>query len=213
MTDWVAVTKRARELGLENRFADGHALLDTVPTDAGAEVAVLVLLERGRLLRSAGDPVAAAGYFSSAAALADAADGLDGLQVDALHMVALVAPAEEQLAANERAIALARASSDPEANRWVPSLLNNIGITHSDLGNWPAALAAFEEALAGRLARNDAEEARIARWMVAWALRNLGRRDDAIAIQTALKTELDALGEVDPYVDEELALLAPPLVE
>jgi hypothetical protein len=128
-------------------------------------------------------------------------------------MVALVAPADEQLAANERAMSLARSSSDPEANRWVPSLLNNIGMTHSDHGNWPAALAAFEEALAGRLARNEPEETRIARWMVAWALRNLGRRETALAMQTALKAELDALGEVDPYVDEELALLAPPPVD
>ena len=43
--------------------------------------------------------------------------------------------------------------------------------------------------------------------MVGWALRNLGRTDEALAVQTALKAELDAIGEEDPYVDEELALL------
>ena len=43
--------------------------------------------------------------------------------------------------------------------------------------------------------------------MVGWALRNLGQRDAALEVQTALKAELDAIGEVDPYVDEELALL------
>ncbi|UMG94976.1 hypothetical protein [Nocardioides sp. TF02-7] len=32
-------------------------------------------------------------------------------------------------------------------------------------------------------------------------------RGGAGALQRALKAELDALGEVDPYVDEELALL------
>jgi hypothetical protein len=44
--------------------------------------------------------------------------------------------------------------------------------------------------------------------MVGWALRNLGRRDEALAVQRALKDELASLGAEDPYVDEELALLA-----
>ena len=43
--------------------------------------------------------------------------------------------------------------------------------------------------------------------MVAWTLRNLGRTAEALAMQRALKTELTAIGEEDPYVDEELALL------
>jgi hypothetical protein len=44
--------------------------------------------------------------------------------------------------------------------------------------------------------------------MVAWAYRNLGRRDEALTIQQALKAELETSGEHDPYVDDELALLA-----
>jgi hypothetical protein len=43
--------------------------------------------------------------------------------------------------------------------------------------------------------------------MIAWALRNLGRSGEALAMQRALKADLDARGEADPYVDEELALL------
>jgi hypothetical protein len=43
--------------------------------------------------------------------------------------------------------------------------------------------------------------------MVGWALRNLGRTDEALAVQTALKAELEAAGEEDPYVDEEISLL------
>jgi tetratricopeptide (TPR) repeat protein len=206
MTDWVQVTKDARALGLEDRFAEGHALLDTVPADAGAETAVRVSLERGRLFRSAGDPATASAHFDAAVAAAASA-GLDGLQVDALHMVALVAPTDQQLAAHEAALALARSSTDPDAQRWLPSLLNNLGMTYSDLGDWPAALTAFEQALAGRLEGDDAEATRVASWMVAWALRNLGRRDEAREMQRALKVELDAAGASDEYVDEELALL------
>ena len=44
--------------------------------------------------------------------------------------------------------------------------------------------------------------------MIGWSLRNLGRRDEARAVQQALKAELDDLGDADHYVDEELALLA-----
>lgn len=46
-----------------------------------------------------------------------------------------------------------------------------------------------------------------ARWSVAWALRNLGRHDEALRRQRELRAELDWTGDVDPYVDEEIALL------
>jgi hypothetical protein len=44
--------------------------------------------------------------------------------------------------------------------------------------------------------------------MIGWSLRNLGRTGEALAVQTALKAELEAAGEEDPYVDEELAHLS-----
>ncbi len=80
-------------------------------------------------------------------------------------------------------------------------------MAHADAGDFAAALVAFEDALAARERIGDPARARVARWMVAWALRNLGRREEALAAQRALKAELEALGEEDPYVDEELALL------
>jgi hypothetical protein len=80
-------------------------------------------------------------------------------------------------------------------------------MAHTDAGDWPAALAAFEEALAARERIGDAALTRVARWMVGWALRNLGRTEEALAVQTALKAELEAIGEEDPYVDEELRLI------
>jgi hypothetical protein len=43
--------------------------------------------------------------------------------------------------------------------------------------------------------------------MVAWTLRNLGRIDEARVMQLRLKSELEAAGAEDPYVDEELELL------
>ena len=80
-------------------------------------------------------------------------------------------------------------------------------MAYADMGDWANALGAFEQALAERLARADESGAFIARWMVAWTLRNLGRADEARAAQLALKAALAAVGQSDPYVDEELVLL------
>jgi hypothetical protein len=102
---------------------------------------------------------------------------------------------------------LARGSADQRARDWDASLLNNIGMTHADAGEHAAGLAAFEEALAARIRIGDDARTRVARWMVAWAMRLSGRTAEALAAQRALKAELVSIGEEDPYVDEEIALL------
>ena len=201
----VLLTQVARALGLQERYDEGHAVLDDLSVD-NVEVAVRTELERGRLLRSAGEPEQARPHFEAAAGGAGEA-GLEALHVDALHMVALVAPTEDQLRLTEEALAVARAASDPVARDWDASLLNNLGMTYADAGDWESALARFEEALAARERIGDDARTRVAKWMVGWALRGLGRREDALAVQTALKAELEAAGTEDPYVDEELALL------
>jgi tetratricopeptide (TPR) repeat protein len=201
----VLMTQVARALGLQERYDEGHAVLDQLAVD-DPEVATRASLERGRLLRSAGEPDQARPHFEAAAATARAS-GLEALHVDALHMVALVAPAEDQQRLTEEALAIARASSEPAARDWDASLLNNLGMVHADAGDWPAALASFEEALEARERIGEVGTTRVARWMVGWALRNLGRTDEALAVQRALKAELEAAGQEDPYVDEELALL------
>jgi tetratricopeptide (TPR) repeat protein len=201
----VLLTQVARSLGLQERYDEGHAVLDDLAVD-DPEVVTRASLERGRLLRSAGDPDAARPHFDAAATTAREA-GLEALHVDALHMAALVAPAEDQQRLTEEALAVARGSADEAARNWDASLLNNLGMTHADAENWPAALEIFEEALAARQRIGDTGRTRVATWMVGWALRNLGRTDEARAVQTRLKAELEAAGEEDPYVDEELALL------
>lgn len=102
-------TQVARALGLQGRYADGHADLDDVESASSGSsvVSVRVALERGRLLRSSGSPEAARVQFEQAASLAGGS-GHEALEIDALHMVALVAPADEQLVLNQRALALAR---------------------------------------------------------------------------------------------------------
>jgi tetratricopeptide (TPR) repeat protein len=203
-TSWL--TQYVRALGLQEKYDEAHKVLDRLHSDA-PEAATYLALERGRVLRSSGRVEDSRPHFASAAALASAA-GLEALHVDALHMVALAAPADEQLALHEQALAVARASTDQRARDWDASLLNNIGMTHADAGDFPAALTAFEQALAARERIGDPTTIRIARWMIGWTYRNLGRRDEALEIQRALKAELEAVGGSDEYVDEELALLA-----
>jgi tetratricopeptide (TPR) repeat protein len=203
-TAWL--TQYARTLGLLERYGDAHKVLDGLRSD-DAEAATYIDLERGRVLSSSGDPDAARPRFEAVAQRAEAA-GLDALHVDALHMLAIVAPPEEQHDLNRSALEVARASSDQRVRDWDASLLNNIGMTYADAGDFEQALATFEEARAACDRIGDPGRIRIARWMVAWSLRNLGRRDEALQIQRALKEELNSIGDADQYVDDELALLA-----
>ncbi len=180
-------------------------MLDSLPV-SDPELAVRVGLERGRVLNSSGSPDAARPLFEAAFELASAA-GLEHLAVDALHMVAIVAPAADQESLNRRALELAAGADDPRARRWRGSLLNNLGWTLFDRGDLADALATFEEALAARLEQGEPTEIQVARWCIARTLRALGRLDEARAIQQSLAAQHAAAGTADPYVRDELAAL------
>ena len=201
------LTQVARALGLQGQYDAGHVVLDEVAADPALDVEarIRVRLERGRLLNSAGRPDEARPEFEAAIELA-AETGEEFLHIDAVHMLAIVRP-EQAEGLLEGALDLAGRATDPEARNWDASLLNNLGMAHHAAGDLPAALASFEAALAARLRIGVPGDIRVARWMIAWTLRLLGRTGDALAMQQSLKAELDAAGENDPYVDEELTLL------
>src|SRR3954449_6781507 len=67
----VLMTQVARALGLQERYDEGHAVLDHLAVGR-PEVATRASLERGRLLRSAGEPDPARPHFEAAAATARA---------------------------------------------------------------------------------------------------------------------------------------------
>ena len=106
---------------------------------------------------------------------------------------------------NERAMELARSSTDPAARRWVASIANNMAWARHEAGAYEEALELFSLALAERERQDDPARTRIARWCVARCLRSLGRTEEALAEQQSLAAELDALGETDEYVTEEIA--------
>lgn len=198
-------TQIARSLGLQQHYGQALALLDGIES-VDPEVHVRILLERGRVYRSSGDPQSAEPLFRAAVTAADIA-GLQVLAIDAMHMVALTLDGQEQVDHTRAILDRTRASTDPAARAWTASVLNNLGMAHSDLGEWQLALESFEDALAERRTGSDVEATEVARWMVAWALRNLGRADEALAAQLALQADLAAAGREDPFVDEEIALL------
>ena len=212
-------TQIARTYGLRGDFARAGELLRSIEPQvrsAGAEVRVRHALESGRTLSSATHPPesqtaevreqARAAYLR-AYELARA-ERLDGLAIDALHMLAFVdtAPAD-QLKWAEQALAVVEASSQPAAKAWEASLRNNLGYALHQLGRYDEALVQFEQAVALRERGRDAEATRSAYWMVAWTLRFLGRANEALEMQLRLERECAEAGAPDPYVFEELEYL------
>jgi tetratricopeptide (TPR) repeat protein len=100
---------------------------------------------------------------------------------------------------------LARTSQDPVARRWVGSLANNMGWARYDADDIDGAIALFEQSRDAFLADGRADRARVARWSVARCLRSRGDVAGALDAQEELLAELDALGETDGHVLEEIA--------
>lgn len=213
-------TQIARTHGLRRDFVRARQILQDIEPQtrgAGAEVRVRHAPEWGRTLASAAHP--AQTQTPQTRALARAAylravelaktHRLDGLAIDALHMLAYVdtAPGEQLKWGQDAlaiALAIALASSQPAAKQWEASLRNNIGHALHPLGRDAEALVHFRLALTLREPAQDVAATRIAHWMVARSLRALNRIDEALDIQSRLEREWVAEGQPDPHVFEEL---------
>ncbi len=86
-------------------------------------------------------------------------------------------------------------------------MLNNKGYALHQLSRFDEALVAFEAAVELREAAGNTWTLHVARWMVAWTLRAMGKTEAALAIQHQLEAERDAVGEPDASVYEELEVL------
>ena len=212
-------TQIARTYGLRKEFSKAQDVLRSIEKDiieAGAEARARYALELGRTYASVTHPPEmetaeakqrARAAYESALATSKAAQ-LDGLAIDAIHMLAFVdtAPAA-QLKWGQEALAVVEASSQPTAKKWEASIRNNIGYALHQLGRYDEALAQFEQAVVLRERGINPEATRSAHWMVAWTLRALGRTDKALAMQLRLERECEAAKTPDPYVYDELEIL------
>ena len=212
-------TQIARSFGLRKDFAKAQDILKSIEksaASAGPEARARYALELGRTYASATHPPEsqtpeskklALAAFERALETAKGA-GLDGLAIDAIHMLAFVdtEPAD-QLKWGREALAVVMASNQQEAKKWEASIENNIGYALHQLGRFDEALSTFKQALVIRERGTNAEAIRVAHWMIAWTLRAMGRMDDALAIQLRLEQECEAAKAPDPYVFEELETL------
>jgi tetratricopeptide (TPR) repeat protein len=119
-------------------------------------------------------------------------------------MLAIVASPAQSLTLNLRAIQLAESSKQERARNWLGSLYNNTGWSYHDMGDYTSALKIFEKAEAWQKSMERVNERRIATWCVARTLRSLGRVEEALSKQMALRDEFESAGESDGYVFEEI---------
>jgi tetratricopeptide (TPR) repeat protein len=200
------LTQLARVEGLRGEFDAGERLVREAESLAGESpvAAVRIDLERGRLLRSGGDPAAALPLFASAYTRALAANEAY-LAGDAAHMAALAAPDRKTYVAwTSRGIELAE--SNDGARYWLGPLLNNLGWEHVEAGEHEEALDAFRRALAAREeAPENPSAIALARYAVGKALRALGRNGEAIPLLEQAVAWADGEGKPDGWFHAELA--------
>jgi tetratricopeptide (TPR) repeat protein len=121
-------------------------------------------------------------------------------------MLGIVEPGDAGIAWNERALAMAEASSDPSAQRWKGSLLNNLGWAYHERGEHDAALGMFKRCLEYFTENGPEERAAIALWSAAKMDRHLGRTTNALVIQRELLERPDHRDNAyEGYAREELA--------
>lgn len=204
-----ALTQVARAQGLQAKFQAAHENLDRVRDQdfAGSKrVEVRYLLERGRLLNSAGQASLSVPLFKSAMKQAQDND-LDYFAVDAAHMLGIAAPPREQEFWTRRAIEMAERSSDRKTQNWRGSLYNNLGWTHHDNQRYNEALDIFAKNIAWHQARGSQTRSKIiAKWAYARTLRSLARHEEALTRMHQLMRESNAAGLAqDGYIYEEIA--------
>lgn len=211
-------TQIARAQGLQGRWQEAEESLEQALLVAGdqPEVRVRYHLESGRLKFSVAhnpdevspeDEQRAREHYSQAFELGKA-HRFDYLAVDALHMLAVVErDVEDQVIANYRAVNYMAECDTADARRWEGSLRHNLGYTLHSLGRDDEAIVQYQQSLKAREEAGNASGVRIAKWMIARSLRAMGDLSEALSMQRALQKELEAVGETDSYVDEEISIL------
>jgi len=202
------MTQIARTLGLQHRYAEAHTMLDIVSERLTTDTPIAHIryyLERGRVFNSDNQRANAVPLFHEAVEMA-IIHHQDVLQIDALHMLAIVDTPASQLNWNRQALAVAQQSTLPAAILWQGSLFNNIGWNYFDRGEYAQALTSFEQALQWREQQGKLKEILIARWCVARTLRALHRAAEALAMQYEIRSAWLAAQEIpDGYGSEEIA--------
>jgi tetratricopeptide (TPR) repeat protein len=201
------LTQIARTYSLSGKSEEAHGLLDEIEpelTSAGYPPKVRYELERGRAFNSTGVIEKAQAHFQAAWEIGQTA-GLEGLAVDAAHMLAITYSGQpEALDWANRGLAIARVSGEPKARALIPAMLNNAAWDLHDQGRFQEALLLFEEALTEWTSTGKDPQIKIARWSVARCLRSLGQLEQALSIQLELESAHPLTGISSGFVNEEI---------
>jgi tetratricopeptide (TPR) repeat protein len=154
------LTQLARVDGLRDDFDGCERLLNEAEALAYASAVpkVRIDLERGRKLRSSGDPEGALPLFEAAFARALEA-GEHYLAGDAAHMCALAVGDDRAAMEEWTQRGLDLGEREPSAAYWAGPLLNNLGWAYFDAGEHEHALELFERALEVRRRDPDNSDA------------------------------------------------------
>ncbi len=204
------LTQIARTQGLQGKFIQAHATLDSVKNmlnDNMKTANIRYLLERGRVFNSSGEWEISKPIFLKAYEFG-VENNLDIYTLDAAHMMGIVEPPGKQLEWSLKALKIAEETSDTNCKGWLGPLYNNIGWTFHDLKEFDKTLIYFQKGYDWRMDAGDEKGARIAKWTVGRCLRSLEKYNEALKLQKEILSELEEkkLPE-DGYVFEELAEL------
>lgn len=140
-----ALAQVARMCSLTERLDEGREWLakaQAVADEAQPWGWTRYLGVRGIFERESGQREVALATFSESCAYAEER-GLHVRAIDAAHHAAIVASPAEQLTWAERGI---RAAERGDERGWLAVLWNNLGSSHEDRGDWPAAAKAYRQA-------------------------------------------------------------------
>jgi len=202
------LTQLARTQSLQRKFTEAHEILDKVMKLLKPEHIVpriRFMLERGRTYNSSKEYEKARELFMAAYMQADKY-GEDNLAIDAVHMLGIVDKGEESLKWNELAIKMAEETKDEKAKGWLGALYNNTGWTYHDMEEYDKALELFERNVKWHTEKKSGMQLYIAKWSVARCLRSLGRTEEALNMQLALRgKDSEMYSCEDGYNSEEIA--------
>jgi tetratricopeptide (TPR) repeat protein len=198
----LALTQLARTYSLRGWYDEAREILSEAEGllgDGDSLARGYYWIELGRTENSGGNPVGALPHFETSLEIAKRLNA-QTLIGDAAHMVAIASPPELQPSAGQAALTIVRGLTDEKGRSWVGPILNNLGWALIDLNRPSEALPYLQQALDFRLSQGEKPRIRIAKYSVGYALRQLGRIDEAMAIQQ----EALAMGGSGGFIEEEI---------
>jgi hypothetical protein len=204
------LAQAARAQGIQNKLPEAQAtLVKAAPLATSPRTAIRIQLEQGRIARREKKPDQARALLTQAYERARS-EQQDALAADAAHMLALLEQDDSYLAWTERGLAIAEGSRDPVARRWVGNLAYNAGVRLSESGDHQSAALMFARSLAARRIENDTELVAAAELALSAELAQLGRFDEAEAIQqrllSAALSDSEFAGEVRAQAEQTAKL-------